>query len=48
MTDATAASLDQMEEKLLENSYKVMRRALARHFAAVSKGGLSNRRQPPD
>jgi hypothetical protein len=48
VTGATAASPDEMEEKLLENSYAVMRRALASHFAAVSKGGLSNRRQPTD
>jgi hypothetical protein len=42
----TAASLDGMEETLLENGYAVMRRALASHFAAVSKGGLwSGRRQ---
>jgi len=45
VTAATAASLDGMEEKLLENSYAVMRRALASHFAAVSKGGLSSRRR---
>jgi len=45
VTDTTAASLDEMEEKLLENGYAVMRRALASHFAEVSKRGLSSGRR---
>lgn len=48
VSEATAASLDEMEERLLENAYEVMRRALGSHFAAVSKGGLSGGRRPPD
>lgn len=39
---AQAASIDDMEEVLLENVYEVMRRALGKHFAKVSKRGLSS------
>ncbi len=36
-----AASIDDMEETLLENAYEVMRRALGRHLSEVSKRGRS-------
>jgi len=36
-----AASIDDMEETLLENAYEVMRRALGKHLSEVSKRGLS-------
>jgi hypothetical protein len=36
-----AASIDDMEETLLENAYAVMRRALGKHLSEVSKRGLS-------
>ncbi len=36
-----AASIDDMEETLLENAYEVMRRALGKHLSEVSKKGLS-------
>ena len=35
-----AASIDDMEETLLENAYEVMRRALGKHLSEVSKRGL--------
>ncbi len=34
------ASIDDMEETLLENAYEVMRRALSKHLSEVSKKGL--------
>ena len=38
---AQAASIDDMEDTLLENAYEVMRRALSKHLGDMSKRGLS-------
>jgi len=41
-----AVSIDDMEERVLDGAYEVMRRALGEHFTKVSKKGLSSTRRP--